>query len=57
MHDDLLFKTYSVLWSFLNATLYCNFKISVKCTGILNELLLGFFFTIIFQYHEKKMTQ
>lgn len=57
MHDDLLFKTYSILWSFLNATLYCNFKISVKCTVILNELLLFFFFTIISQYHKKKDTE
>lgn len=43
MHDDLLFKTYSILWSFLNATLYCNFKISVKCMGILKVLLVFFF--------------
>lgn len=60
MHDDLLFKTYSILWSFLNATLYCNFKISVKCTGILNELpgTFGFIFSQLFlNIIKKKKTQ
>lgn len=54
MHDDLLFKTYSILWSFLNATLYCNFKISVKCTVILNELLLVFFSQLFLNIIKKK---
>lgn len=60
MHDDLLFKSYSILRSFLNATLYCNFKISVKCTGILNELpgTFGFFFSQLFlNIIKKKKTQ
>lgn len=60
MHDDLLFKSYSILRSFLNATLYCNFKISVKCTGILNELpgTFGVFFSQLFlNIIKKKKTQ